>query len=122
MSDADWKRRQAIKPAPPRYIEPTLPERINRLSPSERHELGTLIRSLKLRKIIRRTLAEAFWDGEVRKMNDAATESMRKLRATARSAELLMSYERGLTASVDATTFDLDVTRSSQPPILEIPR
>lgn len=61
----EWKRRQAIQPSRGRYIEPTLPERINRLNPSERAQLSSLIRSLKLRKIIRRTLAEAVlgWRG-----------------------------------------------------------
>ncbi len=119
---SEWKRRQAIQPAAPRYIEPTLPERINRLRPSERHELASLIKSLKLRKIIRRTLAEAFWNGEAQKIHDAASASMLKLRATVRAHESLASYERALTASGDATTFELTETRSpQQSTILEIP-
>lgn len=115
---SDWQRRQAIRPAPPRYIEPTLPERINRLNPSERHQLSSLIRSLKLRKIIRRTLAEAFWNGQAQQIADAASVSMQKLRAAARSHELLTSYERGLTASGETQTFDLHTTQ--QPTILEV--
>lgn len=118
---ADWKRRQAIQPARPRYIEPTLPERINRLRPSERHELQTLIKSMKLRKIIRRTLAEAFWDGETAKIASAAGDSMQRLRATVRAHESLVSYERALTGSPDATTFEPTITHSKQPTIIEVP-
>lgn len=118
--DAEWKRRQAIQPAAPRYIEPTLPERINRLRPSERHELSRLIKSLKLRKIVRRVLAEAFWDGEAQKIADARNDSMMRLRATVKAHESLQSYERALTASSDAATFELHETRSQQPTILEV--
>lgn len=117
----EWKRRQAIQTSRGRYIEPTLPERINRLNPSERAQLSSLIRSLKLRKIIRRTLAEAFWDGEAQKLHDAASVSMAKLRAAGRSAALLQSYERGLTASGATTEFELTETNAHQPTILEIP-
>ncbi len=116
---SEWRRRQAIQPAPPRYIEPTLPERINRLRPSERHELASLIKSMKLRKIIRRTLAEAFWNGEAQKIADAASDSMSKLRATVRAHESLASYERALTGSGES--FDLHVTQSQQPSIIEVP-
>jgi hypothetical protein len=117
----DWKRRQAIRPAAPRYIEPTLPERINRLRPSERHELQTLIKSMKLRKIIRRMLAEAFWDGETAKIASAANDSMSKLRATVRAHESLLNYERALTVSSSATTFEPTIT-TQQPTIIEVPR
>ncbi len=121
---SDWKRRQAIQPAAPRYIEPTLPERINRLRPSERHELASLIKRLKLRKIIRRTLAEAFWDGEAKKIALAThgrgwNASMQTLRATVRAHESLTNYERALTGSGEA--FDLVETSSQHPTILEIP-
>jgi hypothetical protein len=102
---SEWQRRQAIQPAPPRYIEPTLPDRIARLNPSERHELGRLIRSMKLRKIIRRTLAEAFWNREAETIASAQSSehaTMQRLRAAVRSHESLQSYERALTPSTDA--------------------
>lgn len=119
---ADWKRRQAIQPSAGTWLAPTLPERINRLNPSERHQLSAMIRSMKLRKIVKRTLAEAFWAGEAQRMQDAASESMRRLREAARSATSLQGYERALTASVDATTFDLHETRAGESSILELPR
>lgn len=71
---ADWKRRQAIQPPAPTWLAPTLPERINRLNPSERHQLSSLIKSMKLRKIIRRTLAEAFWAGETERLYRSRVE------------------------------------------------
>lgn len=70
----DWKRRQAIEMPLPTLLAPTIPQRINRLNPQERTELGRLIRSMKLRKIIRRTLAEAFWQGEERRAHAAALD------------------------------------------------
>lgn len=98
----DVRRRQAIQLPQPRYVEPTLPERINRLNPSERYQLQALVRSLKLRKIIRRTLAEAFWLGEQRKalntLYDSQELSMQQLRSTLQGRESLMSYERALTS------------------------
>lgn len=107
---ADWKRRQAIQPSAGTWLTPTLPERINRLNPSERHQLSAMIRSMKLRKIVKRTLAEAFWQGEQRKaMNqlyDNAETTMRRLRATARGHESSPSYESAL------TTFEPVVTQS----------
>jgi hypothetical protein len=108
----EWKRRQAIQPSAGTLLAPTLPERINRLNPSERHQLSTLIRSLKLRKIIRRTLAEAFWQGEERKaqqalLDSAALGSMPRLRASVRARESLKSYDHAL------TTFEPEYTRSS---------
>jgi hypothetical protein len=118
---SEWQRRQAIKPAPPRYIEPTLPERINRLRPSERHELSRLIRSLKLRKIIRRTLAEAFWNGQAQQIASASLDSMQKLRATVKAHESLQSYERALTDSPNTTIYEAHITQS-QPTIIEVPR
>lgn len=74
LERADWKRRQAIQPPAPTWLAPTLPERINRLNPSERHQLSCLIRSMKLRKIIRRTLAEAFWAGETERLYRSRVE------------------------------------------------
>ncbi len=97
---AEWKRRQEIQTPQPRWLAPTLPERINRLRPSERHELQSMIRSIKLRKIIRRTLAEAFWARETQTVAESLAQpqdSMQRLRATVRAHESLMSYERALT-------------------------
>lgn len=95
---ADWKRRQAIQPSAGTWLTPTLPERINRLNPSERHQLSAMIRSMKLRKIVKRTLAEAFWQGEQRKaMNqlyDNAETTMQRLRERVKQHESLTSYER----------------------------
>lgn len=99
----DWKRRQAIQPSAGVWLAPTLPERINRLNPSERHQLSRMIRSLKLRKIIKRTLAEAFWQREEQKTHD----SMQQLRTMLRVRESLTSYENAL------TTFEPVYTRSS---------
>lgn len=117
----DWRRRQAIQPAPPRYIEPTLPERINRLNPRERAEVSSLLRGMKLRKIIKRTLAEAFWRGEQQKamnalLDSAALGSMPRLRAAVHSRESLTSYEHAL------TTFEPTITTSEQPIAIEVPR
>lgn len=104
----DWKRRQTIQPRAGTLLAPTLPERINRLNPSERHQLGTLIRSMKLRKIVRRTLAEAFWQGEARKDALSAQQgSMQRLRESVKARESLTSYDRAL------TTFEPQYTRSS---------
>lgn len=109
----DWKRRQAIQPSAGTLLAPTLPERINRLNPSERHQLGTLIKSMKLRKIIRRTLAEAFWQGEA--LKDALSSqqgSMQRLRESVKARESLTSYDRAL------TTFEPEFTRSSGSEVL----
>lgn len=115
----EWRRRQAIQPAAPRYIEPTLPERINRLRPSERHELSALLKSMKLRKIIRRTLAEAFWNGQAAQIHatmDSDATTMQRLRATVRSQESMKSYERAL------TSFEPVMSQSQQPTVIEVPR
>lgn len=75
----DWVRRQAIELPQPTLLAPTIPDRINRLNPQERAELGQLIRSLKLRKIVRHTLARAFWDGEQRRQQaDAEVRAARR--------------------------------------------
>jgi hypothetical protein len=103
---AEWKRRQAIQPSAGMLLAPTLPDRINRLRPSERHELQAIVRSLKLRKIVRRTLAEAFWLGEAQKPLHAPSDSMQRLRATVRAHESLTKYERALTGSSETETFE----------------
>lgn len=56
----DWKRRQLIPETRPRYVEPSIAQRIARLSPQERHELKTLVTSLKLRKAVRAVLRAAY--------------------------------------------------------------
>lgn len=117
---AEWKRRQSIQPSHGTLLAPTLPERINRLNPSERHQLSSMIRSIKLRKIIKRTLAEAFWSRQAdeiyaARMSDSGM--MQRLRAAVRTQESLQSYERVL------TTFEPTVLQSQQPTILtEVPR
>ena len=105
----DWKRRQAIRTPAPRLLETTVPMRINRLNPQERHEVQSLIRSMKLRKIIRRTLAEAYWarqDTELANLTSASAShaSMQKLRAAVRRQESLRSYNGTSTTSVDLST------------------
>lgn len=101
----DWKRRQALQPGTGTLLVPTLPERISRLNPSERYDLQRLIRGLKLRKIIKRTLAEAFWLGEQRKAAQSLAEdpdffahSMKRLRAIEQAREFSRSYDRVLTS------------------------
>lgn len=109
-SSAKKRYKQAVAklPKPVGALEPTLPERINRLNPSERAQVANLIRSLKLRKIIRRTLAEAFWAREANELEQVTRimghepASMRRLKAAVRSQESLANYERALTPSVDA--------------------
>jgi hypothetical protein len=105
---ADWKRRQAIRTPDPVLLEPTLPERINRLNPSERHQVQSLIRSMKLRKIVKRTLVEAFWAAETSRLQRA--DSMLQLRQAARTRESLTSYERAL------TTFEPEYVHTSYGP------
>jgi hypothetical protein len=119
----DWKRRQAIQPSLGILLAPTLPERINRLNPQERHEVKQLIRNMKLRKIIRYTLAEAFHLGEVQKAQASmnSMNSMERLRRTVRAHESLQNYERVLTASDSATIFEPVITKSQQPILIEVP-
>lgn len=115
----EWKRRQSLQPSAGVLLAPTLPERISRLSPSERHQISSMIRSMKLRKIIKRTLAEAFWDREADEIAAAQTSdtaTMQRLRATVRSHESTKSYESAL------TTFEPVMTQSQQPSILEVRR
>lgn len=101
---ADWKRRQAIQPSAGTWLAPTLPERINRLNPSERHQLSSIIQSLKLRKIVRRVLVEAFWERETNELTrltqsrSSDSGSMRRLRAAVRAQESMKSYESALTS------------------------
>lgn len=113
--DAEYKQRQATSRDRERsavVLQPTLPARINRLNPAEKHELQQIIRSLKLRKIIRRTLAEAYWLGEQQKHLDLRTsDSMQRLQAAARTQESLQNYERALTSS-DTPAFELQITKS----------
>lgn len=97
LEHAEWKRRQAIQPSLGTWLTPTLPERIARLNPMERHDLGRLIRSMKLRKIIRRTLAEAFWARETQTIAEAQREgTMARLRAAVRQQESMQAYENAL--------------------------
>lgn len=113
----DWRRRQAIQPAAPRYIEPTLPERINRLRPNERHELSQLLKSMKLRKIIKRTLAEAFWNGQAQQIYASMSSehaTMQQLRDSVRSQESMRSYDSAL------TTFEPTIMTSQQPTLIEV--
>lgn len=114
----EWKRRQAIQLPRPTLLAPTLPERIARLNPSERHDLSRLIRSMKLRKIIRRTLAEAFWNRETDEIVAARANgngTMQRLRSAVRTQESMQHYERAL------TTFEPVVTTSQQPTLIEVP-
>lgn len=97
----DWMRRQAIKLPLPTLLVPTLPDRINRLNPQERAEIGRLIKSMKLRKIIRRTLAEAFWARESHEI--AAAQADRR-------------YGQAL------ATFEPVITQSQQPTLIEVAR
>lgn len=121
-AEPEYKRQQRIAREKLRtvmYLQPTLPERINRLNPQERHEIKRLIGSMKLRKIIRRTLAEAFWS---RDQSTSMSDSMQKLRATVKAHESLQSYERALTGSDSALTFEPVITTSQQPTIIEVPK
>lgn len=108
LEHAEWKRRQAIQPSAGTLLEQTLPERINRLNPSERHQLSTMLRGMKLRKIVRRTLAEAFWRGEQKKALEALRldeyGTMSRLRAAVRPHESMKSYKRALTSFEPAYT------------------
>lgn len=117
MRRSDWKRRQAIQPSLGRLIAPTLPERINRLNPSERAQVSSLIKSMKLRKIVRRVLAEAFWERESAELAASLRpqyepRSMQRLRAAVRTQESMRSYERVLTGS-SSETFEPVYVRSS---------
>ena len=64
----DWARRQLIPQPQPRYLQPSLQQRITRLNPRERHDLQQLVRSLKLRKAIHAVLVASF-----HKTNDTAS-------------------------------------------------
>lgn len=101
LSVPDWKRRQAVRPAPPRYIEPTLPERINRLNPVERREVQSLLRNMKLRKIVKRTLAEAYWSRDTVPSTNASAPNSTEAE---KLGEFSKSYARELTPSGSATT------------------
>lgn len=110
-----YKEALRALPKPEGVVEPTLPERINRLSPSERYDLSRLIRSMKLRKIIRRTLAEAFWNREADEVVAARGGTMARLRAAVRTQESMRSYEQAL------TSFEPVITQSQQPTLIERP-
>lgn len=110
--DAPYKQLQATareRMQQATLLVPTLPTRINRLNPAERHEVTRIIRSMKLRKVIRRVLAEAHWNREAEQV-----ASMQGLRRLIRSHEQRLSYERNLIASVDATTFIPQITQTGE--------
>lgn len=101
----------------PTLLVPTLPERINRLSPSERHDLARMICGLRLRKIIKRTLAEAFWNRETDEIIAAQKEGTMARSAAARtSTHISYSYDQVL------TNFEPVVTQSEQPTLIEVPK
>lgn len=104
---------------------PTLPMRLARMSAPERAELSRIVRALKLRKIIRRTLAEAFWAGETarlqRELSDSAG-SMQRLRQVARMHESSQNLERALTPSEGATVIETILTTSNGPRVIEVAR
>lgn len=94
-----------------RLLEPTLHQRINRLSPAERDEVSLLVRRLKLRKIIRRTLAEAFWRGQ----QDVDVSTMERLQRYRASEQKLdnentaeKTYAPAITQSGEAQRIILD--------------
>ena len=94
----DWKRRQLIQPAPPRPLQATLQQRVNRLTPQERFGLRKIVKSKYLRAVVRKTLAEAFWLGAPqRTLPLSHSTSMQRLRQTANTVESLENYERALT-------------------------
>lgn len=59
-------------------MEPTIHSRLNRLNPAERNEARRIIHSMKLRKVIRRVLAEAYWS------RPTNANSMQQLRSAVR--------------------------------------
>jgi hypothetical protein len=111
--DAPYKRQQRVLEAradSATLLQPTLPERIARLNPSERYELQQIVRSLKLRKIIKRTLVEAFWSYERQQQVSDDALSMHQLRKAVRAHGTLTEAERVLASAVDSTTFAPNVT------------
>jgi len=58
--EADWKASHG------QLLEPTLEHRLRRLSAFERHEVRAIIRSMILRKTIRRVLSEAHTQAQLR--------------------------------------------------------
>ena len=89
--DASYKKAQH-QPLYGQQMEPTLQSRINRLNPGERHEVRAIINRLKLRKIIRKTLAEAFWRGP-------PTHIKESLRRSAASTTSTQTYKPVTTTS-----------------------
>lgn len=95
----DWKRRQLIQAPPPRVLQPTLQQRVNRLPPQERHQLRAIVRSKFLRATIRRVLAEAAYLGAPQPtLLLHQTTSLQRLQRTVRTIESLRSYESSLTS------------------------
>lgn len=97
---SEWKRRQALQPAPPRRVEPTVHDRIQRLNPQARYEVRMIVRSLLLRKTIRSVLAQSYWLGAplppAPPLN--MSNSLQRLERTVKEHESLMNYGRALTS------------------------
>ena len=100
--DALYKQRQEQdrdRQSTATLLVPTLPTRINRLNPQERAEVKQIIRGLKLRKIVRRTLAEAFWAGEeqrerAERLREVAETAIRRFDPEYDRAETFFNQEQ----------------------------
>jgi hypothetical protein len=57
---ADWLRRQAIQAPRGRYLQPTVGQRMRRMSQPEQHEVHQILRAFTLRNAVRRILYTHF--------------------------------------------------------------
>lgn len=110
----DWKARQAIEPPPGRYLQPTVGQRMRRMSPWEQNEVRTLMRSLTLRHAIRQILYVHF-----HRLHELPRHtSMQRLRAAVQEQESNEKLRSELKER--RVVFELNVTNTTERMIREV--
>ena len=104
----DWRRRQLINAPRGRYLEPTIGQRMRRMSAYERDEVRRLLRSLTLRNAIRQTLY-AHFHGLHKLPRDTSLQRLRYHAQEQQSNENVRAQ-----FNEQRTPFELHVTRSEQ--------
>jgi hypothetical protein len=99
-------------------LVPTLPTRIARLNPAERGEVQRIIKSMKLRKVIRRVLAEAHWEREVQQLQ----HSVRSMHGLRRSLLPTLHAQTFVPQFTRTESLGLVSTRANETQLLEMPR
>lgn len=113
---ADWLRRSSIQAPAGRYLQPTIGQKLRRMSAFERGEVQAMLQSMQLRQAVRHTLYMAFHG----LLNAPRATSMQRLRAAVHEQESNATLQTQL--NEQRVIFEPHVTTSDERTTAEVNR